>query len=227
MKRITICALIPALNEELVISDCIKNLQQQSVDQIILVDGGSVDDTVEIALGLGVKVVKSAAGRGQQLDAGAKCVTADVVWMVHADCMPPNAAADSIRKAIVNDAQWGAFPINHRTQDCHSKLMKWCLRLADKRSRIASHPYGDQAIFVRLDLLQQVGGVPQQVLMEDIELCARLNQITARVLLAHQISVSPRRFTARPLRTFAAWMTFPLLYRCKIPVKWLARLYAR
>ncbi|MFT7516493.1 MAG: rSAM/selenodomain-associated transferase 2 [Myxococcota bacterium] len=228
MSGLSICAVIPTLNEEEYIVQCIKTLQQQDVKRIIVVDGGSTDNTVKLASKLEVEVLLSnSAGRGEQLCRGAQSADCDIVWMVHADCKVNDAAAVAIREAVSGGAGWGAFAIRHEPPKDSAKWLRWCLGVADKRSRRSYSPYGDQALFVRRALLEQVGGVPRQPLFEDLELSKKLNKIMRPVLLEQEIIASSRRFVRRPLKTFVAWMLFPSLYRMKASPQRLMRWYAR
>lgn len=228
MSGLSIRAVIPTLNEEECIVQCIKTLQQQDVTNIVIVDGGSTDNTVNLASELGVEVLLShSAGRGQQLSRGAQSTDCDIVWMVHADCIVHDSAAVAIREALSGGAEWGAFAIRHDLPKDSAKWLRWCLGVADKRSRRSSYPYGDQALFVRRALLEQVGGVPCQPLFEDLELSKKLNKIVRPVLLEQEIVASSRRFVQRPLKTIVAWLLFPSLYRLKVSPQRLMRWYAR
>ena len=225
MSSISICAVIPTLNEEEHVAQCIAELKNQSVSQIIVADGGSDDRTIEIARELGVEVASSQRGRGHQLQAAIDHTDCDLIWMIHADCIPPTMAVQAIGQSVTAGARWGAFMIEHVVPVAASKRMTWCLRMANKRSRTTSLPYGDQAIFVQRELLIQIGGVPKQGLMEDLELSIRLNKVAPPLIIENRVSVNPRRFIRRPITTFIAWMLFPLLYRFGVSPQRLMRWY--
>ena len=225
MSSISICAVIPTLNEEEHVAQCIAELKNQSVSQIIVADGGSDDRTIEIARELGVEVVNSQRGRGHQLQAAISHTDCDLIWMIHADCIPPTMAVQAMGQSVTAGARWGAFMIEHVVPVAASKRMTWCLRMANKRSRTTAFPYGDQAIFVQRELLIEIGGVPEQALMEDFELSIRLNKIAPPLIIENKISVNPRRFTRRPISTFITWMLFPSLYRLGVSPQRLMRWY--
>ena len=225
MSSIPICAIIPTLNEEKHVAQCIAELKKQSVAQIIIADGGSDDRTIEIARELEVEIVNSQRGRGHQLQAAIDHTDCDLIWMIHADCIPPTMAVQAIGQSVTAGARWGAFMIEHVVPVAASKRMTWCLRMANKRSRRTSLPYGDQAIFVQRELLIQIGGVPKQELMEDLELSIRLNKIVPPLIIEKRVSVNPRRFIRRPINTFIAWMIFPLLYRLGVSPQRLMQWY--
>ena len=225
MSSIPICAVIPTLNEEEHVAQCIAELKNQSVAQIIVADGGSDDRTIEIARELGVEVVSSQRGRGHQLQAAIERTDCDLIWMIHADCIPSTMAVQAIGQSVTAGARWGAFMIEHVVPVAASTRMAWCLRMANKRSRTSSLPYGDQAIFVQRELLIEIGGVPKQELMEDLELSIRLNKIVPPLIMGNRVSVNPRRFIRRPITTFIAWMIFPLLYRLGLSPQRLMQWY--
>ncbi len=224
---LSICAIIPTLNEEECIVQCIEKLRARGVAQIIVADGGSHDRTVQLATDLGTKVVRAIRGRGQQLHAATCHVEHPIIWLVHADCTPPSTATTTIAESVESGAQWGAFAIEHIVPHDASRLLRWCLTVANKRSRTTVTPYGDQAIFVTRELLQQIGGVPQQEIMEDLELSIRLNKITPPVIHQSTVSVDSRRFVRHPVKTFLAWMTFPWLYKLRVSPQRLMRWYSR
>jgi len=225
MSSISICAVIPTLNEEEHVAQCIAELKNQSVSQIIVADGGSDDRTLEIARELGVEVVSSQRGRGHQLQAAVNQTNCDFIWMIHADCIPPSVAMQAIGQSVAAGSKWGAFMVEHGVPAAASKLTTWCLRMANKRSRTTKFPYGDQAIFVQRALLMEIGGVPEQALMEDLELSIRLNKIVPPLIIESIISVNPRRFIRRPIKTFITWMLFPSLYRLGLSPQRLMRWY--
>jgi len=225
MSSISICAVIPTLNEEKNVAQCVAELKNQSVSQIIVADGGSDDRTIEVARELGVEVVSSQRGRGYQLQAAIGHTNCDLIWMIHADCIPPTMAVQAIGQSVAAGARWGAFVIEHIVPPSASKLTAWCLCLANKRSRTTRFPYGDQAIFVQRELLMEIGGVPNQELMEDLELSVRLNKILPPRIIENKVSVNPRRFTRRPFKTFITWMLFPFLYRVGVSPQRLIRWY--
>jgi hypothetical protein len=99
------------------------------------------------------------------------------------------------------------------------------LRLADLRSRVTRFPYGDQAVFVRRDVFERVGGFPDQPLMEDVELARRLWRVGAIRTVPVVVRVSGRRFLTHPIRAVVAMRVFPLLYRLGVSPGRLARLY--
>ena len=194
--------------------------------EVIVVDGGSADRTVEIASTFPARIVSARRGRGSQLNAGAAAASGDVLLFLHADTTLPGNAAEHVRAALANDdVVAGAF----RTWTVADEPRPWfapLLHLADLRSRTTRFPYGDQAMFVRADVFHRAGGFPDVPLMEDVELSHRLWQHGRIATCRASVWVSGRRFVARPI-LYATFMNiFPLLHRAGVSPHMLARFYA-
>lgn len=214
--------VIPVLDEELRIGERLAELR--GVGEIIVVDGGSSDRTVEIARGFaGTTVASAPRGRASQQNHGARLASGDVLLFLHADVSLPGDAREQIERALA-DARCvaGAFRTWHVRDD--GRRAPW-LHLADLRSRRSGLPYGDQAVFVRRAVFEEVGGFPAQPLMEDLELARRLRRRGRIALVPAAVRVSGRRFLAHPIRSAILVNVFPLLYRLGVPAAALARLY--
>lgn len=221
----SISAIIPARDEAHNIPETVQRLRAiHEVKEIIVVDAGSRDATRQVAQELGCRVFTGEPGRGAQLRLGAEQATGDVVLFVHADSwLPPHAGKailDCLRDpTVVAGGFWKRFhnsPIVLR-----GSRLKCAVRLLLGR-RIA----GDQAMFVRRNALETVGGVPGIPLMEEFELCRRLRK-TGRLALADAtIVTSPRRFQQLGvLRTYWRMWWVTTLYRLGRPAHELAHIY--
>lgn len=202
LKNIKISIIIPALNEAENIKQAIpavsyaNAITQPSINiEVIVVDGGSQDDTVAIAQSLGVKVISSPPGRAVQMNAGAALASGEVLLFLHADTRLPVGFDGLIRTALQQPGVVaGAFALR-----IDAELAG--LRLIEKgvywRSRFFQMPYGDQAIFMTKDLFQQVGGFPELPIMEDFELMRRLKRIGEITILNVAVITSARRWLQR------------------------------
>ena len=191
--------------------------------QVILVDGGSTDNSVAIAKELieslidsspsvingqviDWQVIESAAGRALQMNAGAELAMGDVLLCLHADTQLPNHAIADITSAV-RQAAWGRFDVR---LDSSAWMLKVVSQMINWRSRLSGIATGDQAIFIKKPLFEQLGGYPQQPLMEDIELCKRLKAIGKPACLRSKVITSARRW-----QQYGTWRTIGLMWHLR------------
>ncbi len=225
--RTRISVVIPVLNEEARIGQRLEELRRiDGIGEVIVVDGGSIDRTVAIARSFpGVKVIEASRGRARQMNAGAEAASGDAILFLHADVsLPPDAAALINRALDQHGAIAGAFK-TWTISDTRARRLEFLLHLADLRSRYTSLPYGDQAIFVNAQVFRELGGYPDQPLMEDLEFSRRLKRRGKIVRVPANVTVSGRRFIERPIYYAILMNLFPLLYRLGVPAASLARFY--
>jgi rSAM/selenodomain-associated transferase 2 len=221
-----LAVVIPVLDEEARLGRLLAQLTADpGVGEIVVVDGGSRDRTRAIARSVpGVRLLAAPRGRGTQMNAGARATTAGVLIFLHADVQLPADARRAIDDALADPSVVaGAFRIR-TVADGGRNWLGPLLRTADLRSRLARHPYGDQALFVRRSAFEQAGGFPEQPLFEDVELARRLRRLGRIRLVPAEVRVSGRRFLQRPLRSLAAMYVFPTLYRIGVTPRTRARL---
>ncbi|QDT69112.1 Glycosyl transferase family 2 [Planctomycetes bacterium MalM25] len=194
--------------------------------ETIVVDGGSQDGTVALAEEAGVRVLTSEPGRGRQLRAGCQAATGGAVLLLHADTVPCPAMGEQLAGALA-DPSIGCGAFRQRI-DAPGVLYRWLEKGNAYRASRLRTPYGDQAIFVRSELLERVGGVPDLPLMEDVELMRRLRKHARPVLLDGPLTVSARRWRRRGVvRQTATNWALVLAYRCGVSPERLARWYGR
>jgi rSAM/selenodomain-associated transferase 2 len=216
--------IVPVLNEANGIQQFLAHLQpwREAGCELVVVDGGSVDQSAALAQRLCDRVVNSSSGRARQMNAGARESLAPLLLFLHADTALPSAALNTLRELSQGRQRfWGRFDVRLGGP---APLLRVVERMMNCRSRMTGIATGDQAIFVSRALFDDVGAYPDIELMEDIALSARLrrrvwpdclplrvetsarrweqNGIVATILtmwglrLAYAIGVSPRRLAA-------------------------------
>ena len=185
--------IIPVLNEASAIRQTLQRLQpsRQRGVEIILVDGGSFDNTPALAKPLADQVISASKGRAQQMNRGARAASGEYLLFLHADTQLPDHWLSILADVCERSAAWGRFDV--RLSGRH-----WLLRVIEAmmnwRSRVTGIATGDQAIFVRRELFERVGGFPDIALMEDIVLSRRLKSCAAPVSLRDKVVTSSRRW---------------------------------
>ena len=185
-----LAAIIPTLNEAESAPPLVRRLLGSGFDHVVVADGGSRDDTPQLVRAAGAILVRSEPGRGLQLAAGAAAADADALLFIHADSLPPGAAAALIRGGLADPAvAGGAFRLAF---DAEHPL----LRLYAAASRVNATPftYGDQGLFVRRRVYEAIGGYAPWPLLEDLEIQHRLRRAGRFVKLPVPITTSARRF---------------------------------
>ncbi len=186
--------IIPARNEAANIVATLTPLQAMRAQgvEVIVVDGGSTDETCARANGLCDQIVNCAAGRAIQMNAGAAIAKGETLLFLHADSHIPINADTLIREALKDHTRhWGRFDVIISGQHPMLKVIAWCM---NHRSRISGIATGDQGIFVRRDTFNNIGRFPHQALMEDVQISVRLKKIAVPVCLRERIITSGRRW---------------------------------
>jgi len=223
-ERLTI--IVPMLNEAEALPQLLVQLSACSARgcEIILVDGGSTDGSDTLARQAGFTVLNAQRGRARQMNAGVARASGDIYLFLHADTLLPDSADSLILEALSNSRSgWGRFDVQI------SGVSVWfpiIARMINLRSRLSGIATGDQAIFVQRELFDQVGGFPDQPLMEDIELSRQLNKLSAPVCLHARVTTSGRRWETRGvIRTVLLMWRLRLAYYLGVPAESLARSY--
>lgn len=185
--------IIPTLNEARFIHACLLDLQTlKNKSEIIIVDGGSTDNTLEIAKPLADKIIISSQGRAKQMNAGAKLAKGETLVFIHADTFLPENALDLITQALSKtNPGWGRFNVQLKGNHI---LLKVIAALMNIRSCLTNIATGDQVLFVSKQLFDKVGGYPDIALMEDIELCTNLKRLSPSICLKAKVTSSGRRW---------------------------------
>ncbi len=187
-----ISIIIPVLNEAEIIRSTLQKLQHSSTLEIILVDGGSKDNTVNIAQELGFKVVTVTGGRSAQMNAGANIAQGNILLFLHVDTQLPRNF-NFLVKQTLNQPQViaGAFELAIDGREKSLRLVEILVRL---RSHLFSLPYGDQAIFTTKQAFVEIGGFANLPIMEDFELIQRLKRRGKIAIAPAAVTTSGRRW---------------------------------
>lgn len=188
--------IIPVLHEAERINDLIQHLRRldpEKSSEIIVVDGAPEKDTLRAVLDDQVTRISSEKGRAKQMNAGASIAKGDVVIFLHADTeLPPSALRRMSEVINQNEYAGGAFDLGIKSDKMIFKVIGF---LGSLRSRLNRIPYGDQAIFIRGDYFNEIGGYKDIPLMEDAELMRRIKRSGKKILiLGDRVMTSPRRW---------------------------------
>lgn len=186
-----ISVVIPSLNEATNIARTIASAAP-GAREIIVVDGGSSDDTVAIAEAAGAIVVRTEACRAHQMNEGAKAAGGDVLLFLHADTVLPDNYGSSVERASFSrKVAAGAFSLRIEGDDKKHRLVEAVVAI---RCRLNSLPYGDQAIFVRATTFADSGGFADMQIMEDYEFIRRMKRRGKVIILPLRVTTSSRRW---------------------------------
>jgi rSAM/selenodomain-associated transferase 2 len=199
--------IIPVLNEAANIVcalEALASLRARGAE-IIVVDGGSADETAALAAPIADRVLASARGRAMQMNAGAAAARGDVLLFLHADTrLPPDADKLVLDGLAQTKCVWGRFDV---AIDGAHPLLPVVAAFMNARSRLTGIATGDQAVFVTRMAFDAIGGFPDIALMEDIEFARRLKRVSRPLRLHARVTTSGRRWESRGvLRTiFLMW----------------------
>lgn len=200
MKPGAFSVIIPVLNEEEIIVDCLQALRKLAPEcEIIVVDGGSDDQTRRLAQPLADRLLRSAPGRARQMNTGAALAAGQVLIFLHADTALPAGALGAVERGLRRGYCWGRFDIRLSGR---SVMFKIIAALMNRRSALTGIATGDQAIFATREAFDRAGGYPDIALMEDIAFCKALKKMSPPLCLRETVLSSSRRWRARgTLRT--------------------------
>jgi rSAM/selenodomain-associated transferase 2 len=204
--------IVPVLNEADTLASFLQHLQplRESGHQLIVVDGGSCDQSLIIAEPLCDLTLQSPAGRARQMNAGAARAEGDWLLFLHADTWLPQSFFEWTEPITQSDLSWGRFNVCLSGKRLIFRVIETCINW---RSALIGIATGDQAIFVRRQLFESLDGFVDEPLMEDIELCRRLRKISAPLCLKQQAQTSSRRWESRGvLRTILLMWELRLRY---------------
>ncbi len=220
-----ISIIIPTLNEQDSIINCLNQLQllRQLGHEVVLVDGGSNDNTVLLSNSLCDKIITSEKSRAMQMNAGARLASGHCFLFLHADTVLPDNIHELISKIHDIENKWGRFDIRLSGHHWLFRVIENCMNI---RSSLTGVVTGDQALFVGRELFYKVGAYPEIALMEDIAISSRLLNYSRPVCIAETVTSSSRRWEKNGIiKTIIKMWSLRLLYFFRYDTNRLARLY--
>ncbi len=185
-----ISVIIPVFTDAESLDLALGSTQDYTGVECIVVDGGSSDESAEVAQSRGVKVLHSPPGRARQMNAGAEVAEGRFLLFLHADTRLPEGFDGHVRQILTGSGvAAGAFQLQIDAPSARLRLIE---KAANWRSRYLQMPYGDQAIFLRKELFREMGGFPDLPIMEDFQLIRRL-QGEGRIVIAPAAVVTSAR----------------------------------
>lgn len=207
--RSALCIVVPVLDEAQTLASRLRALQRfrQRGVRLVVVDGGSQDDTLAIARAHADLALLAPRGRASQMNAGAAACPADILMFLHADTELPDDADVMVHQAASGSFDWGRFDVRI---DSRRPLLRLVAAMMNRRSRWTGIATGDQVLFVRYELFLHVGGFPELPLMEDIALSRLLKRHGPPACISERVTTSARRWESQ-----GVWRTIILMWRLR------------
>jgi rSAM/selenodomain-associated transferase 2 len=221
---VKVSIIIPVLNEDLVLEKNLKSLSAFSGQtEVIVVDGGSSDNTIEIARKY-ARVLSGPKGRAVQMNTGARAATGKVLIFLHADTLLPDGAIEAVTAAVaVPGVIGGRFKVRLDHPGWRYRMVGASINLRDRLMRGFT---GDQAIFINSSAFRTLGGYKEIQLMEDLDLGRRMSKLGKVVRLRECVTTSARRWQRNGvLRTIFLMWTIKVMYALRYPPELLDRMY--
>jgi rSAM/selenodomain-associated transferase 2 len=219
--------IVPVLNEAELIAGFLRHLRDLQPNlEIIVIDGGSSDETWSLAEPHTDRVILARRGRASQMNAGAEIARGEVLWFLHADLEVPPGSVTRIERALTDPrVVGGCFRLRFPRRE-------WIYRVSDLLGNVGVDLFGfalgDHGIFCRRAAFRQAGGYPDVPILEDAEICRQLRRKGRLVQLRQKIVSNPRAFEAHGrYRTTAVYFSILALYVLGVPIRVLNRIYQR
>lgn len=192
-----ISVIIPVLNEEKCIAQILsylkENSSQDKIQEIIVVDGGSHDNTIKIALQHGATVIKSNKGRAKQLNIGAKYAKGSILYFLHVDTLPPINFDEAIIEAVLKGNEVGCFQMKFDSNSQFLSFFAWFTKVNHVLCR-----GGDQSLFITQALFVKTNGFNEDyIIFEDNEFIGRIYKMSSFKILPSHVKTSARRYEER------------------------------
>jgi rSAM/selenodomain-associated transferase 2 len=222
----SLSVVLPTLNAAARLETCLSALRAwPGTLQLIVVDGGSDDDTVKLAHAAEATVLPTDKGRGQQLARGGAAGTGPWVLFLHADTILSDTWVEDVQQYMAEPDQNSKAAAFRFALDDGSVSARRIERLVAWRCRALGLPYGDQGLLIRKETYDEVGGYRALPLMEDVDLVRRIGRKQIHMFEARAVTSADRYrkngWWARPSRNLFCLF----LYICGVPPRWIAKLY--
>jgi len=202
--------IIPVLDEQERIEGLLHHLAERyPTAGRIVVDGGSRDRTVALAMPLATRLLITGPGRAAQMNLGGRVSTADYLFFLHADCLP-GVADESLQARLAGKPGWGFCRVRLSGGSLAYRVIEWFMNRRSRFTRVAT---GDQMLFLQRELFEQTGGFDRIPLMEDVAYCKRLRRLCRPLVIAEPVVTSSRRWEQRGVwRTVLSMWALRLAY---------------
>lgn len=224
-ERLSLSVVMPVWRESDTIESTLSRLQslRSQGHELIVVDGGSDDNTAGLARPLCDQLMVSEPGRAVQMNAGAAAASGNILLFLHADTLLPSSAPERFAEFDSSSCAWGRFDVCLSGQRRLFRVIGWFM---NQRSRLTGIATGDQAMFVRRSIFEELGGFARIPLMEDVELSSRLKKLSPPFCIQDPVTTDSRRWEKQ-----GPWRTVFLMWRIRWRYWWgdspeaLAQLY--
>jgi len=223
---IQLSIIIPVLNEEYNLPQCLRAIPHNPNIEVIVIDGGSSDRSIQIAKHYGCTTETILGGKAKQLQKGAQKAQGNTLLFLHGDCLLPKNFDVVIEQTLhQQNVCCGAFSLAINEKGFKYTLVSWG---ANFRSRWSNLPYGDQGLFMRKSTYQKIGGFPSIPIMEDYVFIRNIAQLGAIMTCPEKIITSARRWKNMGVfRTTMINQAIIIGYKIGIHPENLYRLYNR
>ncbi|MGK0500022.1 MAG: rSAM/selenodomain-associated transferase 2 [Oceanicoccus sp.] len=224
-RLVPLSIIIPVINEADRLAKLLSDLRQRlpySVE-ILVADGGSSDNSLAEANRLADKAVLCSRGRALQMNAAAEHAAGEWLLFLHADTQLPNEMAALLEQLSTRSCDWGFFRVRLSGRQALLRLVERGMNL---RSRLTHVATGDQCLFVRRSVFEQLAGFPELPLMEDVAMSKRLRAVSKPFIYATPVITSSRRWQQNGvIKTVLLMWLLRLAYFLGCQPRYLARLY--
>lgn len=185
-----VSVVVPTLNDAVPLANLLGEIAGADGFEVVVVDGNSREDPEAVCARHGVSFARSEPHRARQMRRGTELARGRLIWFLHADSSVEPPLLDALRNAA-GSVLWGRFDVRLSNPSPVFEVIAWCM---NQRSFLTGICTGDQGIFVSRRLLDAVGGMPDQRLMEDVELSKRLRRLARPKRMRERLEASSRRW---------------------------------